>query len=489
MPGKSHFIMNQWITGSGSEFTSADPATGRHTWSGRHADAGEVQRAVEAARDAFEGWADLAPERRIDRLEIFGAQLGAHREELAHAISLDTGKPHWESLTEIKAMQGKIGLSIRAYRERCGPVSGESGRDRTWIRYRPHGVVAIFGPFNLPGHLPNAHIVPALIAGNTVVFKPSRQAPLVADKTARLWEAAQLPPGVFNMVQCDRDTSMALAVNRDVRGLFFTGSVAGGKAIHRAVAGNPGKILALEMGGNNPLVVHEVADVHAAAYLTVQSAFITSGQRCTCARRLIVPKDAQGDSFIGSLKSLMGKIRVGAFTEHPEPFMGPVISVQTAEDLLAAQAELVSKGAVPIVPMVRLDRPGAFLSPGLIDVTEVKNRSDVEFFGPMLQTIRVPDFDAALHEADNTAFGLAAGLLSDRKDLYERFLHTVRAGIINWNRQITGASGALPFGGIKDSGNHRPSGYFAADYCSYPIASIEAEITAFPESRTPGIDV
>jgi succinylglutamic semialdehyde dehydrogenase len=139
--------------------------------------------------------------------------------------------------------------------------------------------------------------------------------------------------------------------------------------------------------------------------------------------------------------------------------------------------------------MVRLDRPGAFLSPGLIDVTDVEDRSDVENFGPMLQTIRVPDFEAALHEANNTAFGLSAGLLSDNKDLYERFFKIVRAGIINWNRQITGASGALPFGGIKDSGNHRPSGYYAVDYCSYPIASIEAETTVMPASLTPGIDL
>ncbi len=489
MPETSHFINNEWIVGTGAEFTSLDPASGRLTRIGRLASVGETDRAAAAARAAFEDWSDLAPDRRIDYIEIFQTQLAAHKEDFANAISRDTGKPYWESLTEIAAMQGKIGLSIQAYRDRCRTVGGELGTDRTWIRYKPHGAVAVFGPYNLPGHLPNAHMIPALVAGNTVIFKPSRQAALVAEKTARLWEAARLPPGVFNMVQCNRETSMALAAHEDVDGLFFTGSVEGGKAIHRALAGTPRKILALEMGGNNPLAVHQVADVHAAAYLTVQSAFITAGQRCTCARRLIVPSGTEGDAFVESLKALIPKIRVGAFTENPEPFMGPVISVQAADNLMEAQADLISKGAVPIVAMMRLDRPGAFLTPGLIDVTGVEDRSDDEIFGPLLQLIRVPDFEAALHEANNTSFGLAAGLLSDSKDLYERFFKTIRAGIVNWNRQITGASGALPFGGIKDSGNHRPSGYYAADYCSYPVASIESETVSFPGSLTPGIEL
>ncbi len=489
MPEKSHFINNEWIIGSDEEFSSIDPATGGETWKGCHASADEVDAAVAAARNATEAWAGLVPEKRIDYLEVFRSQLAAHKEDLANAISRDTGKPHWESLTEIAAMQGKIGFSIQAYRERCRTVSGALGGDRTWIRYKPHGVVVVFGPFNLPGHLPNAHIVPALVAGNTVIFKPSRQAALVAEKLARLWEAARLPRGVLNVVQCSRDNSMALARDKNVDGIFFTGSMDAGKAIHKAFAGIPRKILALEMGGNNPLVVHQVADVHAAAYLTVQSAFITAGQRCTCARRLIVPNGKEGDDFIKSLKALIPRIRVGSFAEIPEPFMGPVISIQSAENLLAAQADLISKGAVPVVPLVRLERQGAFLTPGLIDVTDLGDRGDTEFFGPLLQLIRVPDFDAALREANNTAFGLSAGLLSDNKDLYERFFKTVRAGIINWNRQITGASGALPFGGIKDSGNHRPSGYYAVDYCSYPIASIEADTAAFPASLTPGIDL
>ena len=452
MAEKSHFIDHQWVPGSGDEIVSVNPESGEPTWSGHLASFREVDRAVAAAGKAFESWANATLDERIMHLEVFGAQLAARKEELADAICRDTGKPHWEALTEIAAMQGKIRLSIQAYHDRCKTVNGEIRGARSAIRYKPHGVVVVLGPFNLPGHLPNAHIVPALLAGNTVVFKPSGQAQLVAETLIRLWEATRLPAGVLNMVQCSRATTMELLTHPGVDGIFFTGSCAAGKAIHSALAGNPQKIIALEMGGNNPLVVHQVEDKRAAAYLTVQSAFITAGQRCTCARRLIVPRGRGGDEFVDALVSVIEKIRVGSYKDLPEPFMGPVISNDTVERLRAAQEKLKSEGGKELVAMERPDRRGAFLSPGLIDVTEVQNRSDAELFGPLLQLVRVPDFDTAVQEANRTAFGLSAGLLSDRRDLYDLFFRTIRAGIVNWNVQITGASGALPFGGIKDSG-------------------------------------
>ena len=164
--------------------------------------------------------------------------------------------------------------------------------------------------------------------------------------------------------------------------------------------------------------------------------------------------------------------------------MGRVINAAAAKRLLAAQAELAGR---ILVEMKSLDGD-ALLSPGLIDVTDTPRR-DEEIFGPLLQLIRVKDFDAAIAEANNTRFGLAAGLLSDDRTLWERFYRTIRAGVVNWNRPLTGASSALPFGGIGDSGNHRPSAYFAADYCSYPVASLEIERVAMPEKLTPGIEL
>jgi len=489
MRAKSHFINNEWISGSGPEFHSINPATEETVWEGREATSGEVDRAVAAGAHAFEAWADLNLPDRTRYLEAFSRQVDEHGEELAEIISRETGKPRWESLTEVAAIKGKIGLAVRAYNERCRVVEGDLGGAHTAVRFKPHGVVAVIGPFNLPGHLPNGHIAPALIAGNTVVFKPSTQTPMVARKMVELWHAAELPGGVLNLIQGSRTAAAALVANPDLKGLFFTGGAAGGRALHRAFAGRPEIILALEMGGNNPLVVDRVSDLDAAAYLTVQSAFITSGQRCTCARRLIVPRGEQGDRFIDRLVALMGKIRVGAHTENPEPFMGPVISKRIADELLAAQEDLRKCGGTSLAPLTRIERPGAFLSPGLMDVTNVRDRQDVEVFGPLLQLIRVRDFDDAIREANNTAFGLSAGLLSDDRDRHLRFFRRIRAGIINWNRQITGASGAMPFGGVGSSGNHRPSGYYAADYCSYPIASMESSSVEIPANVIPGLDL
>jgi succinylglutamic semialdehyde dehydrogenase len=348
-------------------------------------------------------------------------------------------------------------------------------------------VTAVLGPFNLPGHLPHAHILPALLAGNTVVFKPSEQAPAVAHRLAQLWESTRLPPGVFNMIQGTGDTGRTLVEHPDLDGLFFTGGYATGQAICRALAVHPEKIVALEMGGNNPLGVWETADVQTAAYYIVQSAFITAGQRCTCARRLILPAGPEGDRCLEALIALTRRLRIGPFTEDPEPFIGPVISSRAAEKLLAVQDALRSKGGEPLLELKRLGDQPAFLSPGIIDVTRARDRPDEELFGPLLQVIRVPDFNALIHEANTTAFGLAAGLLSDRRERFDEFYRKVKAGIINWNGPTTGAKGTLPFGGVGRSGNHRPSGYFAADYCSYPIASIEHTALELPQHPAPGV--
>ena len=344
--------------------------------------------------------------------------------------------------------------------------------------------MAVFGPFNFPGHLPNGHILPALLAGNCVLFKPSEQTPLVGQIYDELWRNTGLAEaGVFQLLQGGRDTGAMLANHRDIDGLLFTGSFEAGVSLNRAVVENPGKIVALEMGGNNPLVVAGVSDVRAAAYWTIQSAFVTAGQRCSCARRLIVVEGAE--PFLDQLIDMSRAIRVGPYTNSPEPFMGPVISQQSAQRVLAAQDNLLKRGAKPLLAMKNLDGR-ALLSPGILDVTGI-DRSDVEIFGPLLQVIRVRDLDEAIREANNTRYGLAAALFSDERAMYETFFRKIRAGVVNWNRPTTGASGGLPFGGIGRSGNHRPSGYFAVDYCAYPVASMEISKLELPKSPTPGV--
>ena len=392
-PTGSHFINGVWIEGTGEKFSSTDPATGEVIFETRNATAAEVDLAVTAAIESFDRWADREIGDRIRHLQAFRETLIKHKEALSETISLETGKPLWESITEVDAMIGKIPLSLEAYEQRCGVMKTELGSAMAVTRFKPHGAVGVFGPFNFPGHLPNGHIVPALLAGNTITYKPSEQAPLVALQMIELWQDAGLPDGVLNMVQGGREAGIALSGDPRIAGLFFTGSAEVGKALHSQFGGHPEKILALEMGGNNPLIVHDIADYETAAYFTIQSAFITAGQRCTCARRLIVPKGEEGDIFIHALISMMEKIRVGRYSDRPEPFMGPVISEQMVEHLLTAQDNMQDRGGVILVEMKRLGGHGYFLSPGLLDATNISDRADEELFGPFLQLIRVDDFD------------------------------------------------------------------------------------------------
>ena len=481
------YIAGAWQAGQGETITSLNPVTQQVLWSGQGATVGQVDLAVQAARQAFPGWARRSLQERIDVLEAFAARLKHHADDLARCIGEETGKPLWESATEVTTMVNKVAISVQSYRERTGEKSGPLGDATAVLRHKPHGVVAVFGPYNFPGHLPNGHIVPALLAGNTVLFKPSELTPKVAELTVKCWIEAGLPAGVLNLLQGDRETGIALAANPGIDGLFFTGSSRTGNALHQQFAGRPDKILALEMGGNNPLVVDEVQDVDAAVYAVIQSAFISAGQRCTCARRLLVPQGEWGDAFLARLVAVSEAIEVGSFDQQPAPFMGSVISLDAALGLLDAQRILLAKGAVSLLEMRQPLAQSALLTPGIIDVTAVSERSDEELFGPLLQVIRYADFDAAIAEANDTHYGLAAGLLSDSEARYQQFWLESRAGIVNWNKQLTGAASSAPFGGVGASGNHRASAYYAADYCAYPVASLETGSLTLPTTLTPGI--
>jgi succinylglutamic semialdehyde dehydrogenase len=481
------YINGEWKDGSGELFGSFNPATYERIWEGRAASANDVDDVMEAARVAGESWALMPLAGRLKYLQMFQSVLEARKEALVLALSQETGKTLWDARTEIAAMTGKLAFSLKAQEERAGEKFGEGQGFRTALRHKPHGVVAVFGPYNFPAHLPNGHIIPALLAGNCVILKPSELTPLVAEKVIGCWHDAGLPPGVINLVQGERETGSLLASHAGLDGLFFTGSSETGKILSRQFAETPGKMLALELGGNNPLVVHGVSDLKAAVYWTIQSAFQTTGQRCTCARRLIVPDG--NDTFIEALVAGVKGISVGAYTDTPEPYMGPLISNREAEKLLGAQAEFIRAGGKALVPMKRLREGLPFVSAGLIDVTSVEKREDREWFGPLLQLIRVRDMEEAIIEANNTRYGLSSGIFSDSREHYESFLKGVRAGVVNWNRPLTGSSGNLPFGGVGLSGNHRPAAYYAADYCAYPVSSNEAEKLAIPATSSPGLSL
>ena len=271
----------------------------------------------------------------------------------------------------------------------------------------------------------------------------------MAEKTVQLWQKAGLPKGVLNLVQGEVETGKALAAHPDLDGLFFTGSSRTGKILHEQYAGHPGKILALEMGGNNPLIVKDVSDIDATVHDIIQSAFVTSGQRCTCARKLFLENNAQGDAILARLIEVTKNIKVGDYDADEQPFMGAMISKNAANAMVTAQQQLLDLGATSLVELTHLDTESGFVSPGIIDVTAmVEQMPDEEHFGPLLKVVRFDDFDRAISLGNNTKFGLSAGLLSDSEDLYQYFYQRIRAGIVNWNRPITGASGAAPFGGV-----------------------------------------
>ncbi|MEO5705573.1 MAG: succinylglutamate-semialdehyde dehydrogenase [Alteraurantiacibacter sp.] len=454
------------------QLVSYEPATGEELWRG---DYGDVDGIVDRARRAWPQWAAKPLANRIELMRRFANEVRKEQEEFAELIARETGKPMWEARTEVEAVIAKVEISINSYGERTGQKKRDAGlQGTTAVRHKPHGVMAVLGPYNFPAHLPNGHIIPALIAGNVVILKPSEKTPAVGERLLLFFNRAGVPSACVQLLVGGPDEGKALVAHPDIDGVLFTGSAQVGIAINKRLATDPGKILALEMGGNNPLVVWDTPKITDAAALVVQSAFTSAGQRCTAARRLIIKNDLY-DAVMGEVKKLVDRLIIGAPFDDPQPFMGPVIDNRTADDLTGSFLYFLSNGGKPISHMRRPDEQLPFLTPGMVDITGMAEKPDVELFGPLLQVIRVDDFDQAIAEANATRFGLSASLVGGTPEQYNRFWANIRAGIVNWNRPTNGASSNAPFGGVGYSGNHRPAAYYAADYCAYPVSSSELD--------------
>jgi succinylglutamic semialdehyde dehydrogenase len=455
-----------------TDILSHEPATGAEI---ARLPIGDADAEVAAARAGWPGWAARPLAFRVETLRRYANVVRQRYEAFADLVARETGKPLWEARTEIDSVIAKVDISVAAYADRTSQrrLDGQLGA-RVAIRHKPHGVLAVLGPYNFPAHLPNGHIVPALIAGNAVVFKPSEKTPATGAFLIECLHAAGVPADCARLLIGGADEGRALAAHPGIDGLLFTGSARTGLALNRLFADQPDKILALEMGGNNPIVVWDTPDIVGAAVLVAQSAFTSAGQRCTAARRLIV-QDRLHEPLLAELDRLIGRVIVGAPHDDPAPFMGPVIDNEAADQLSDAFVNLLMRGGRPIRHLERPVPGRPFLTPAMIDVTAVPDRPDAELFGPLLQVIRHSDFDAAIAEANATRYGLSASLVSQTPDLYDRFWANIRAGIVNWNRPTNGAASNAPFGGIGWSGNHRPSAYYAADYCAYPVVSSEID--------------
>ena len=456
----------------------------------RHAfAASQVDAAVLAAREAQPAFAARPTGERARLVRAIGAVLKRHEDELAHAIALDVGKPLWEARTEAQACAAKAEITVADGLKLVAPFPAP-GQASAECRFRPLGVVAVLGPFNFPVHLPNGHVLPALACGNAVVFKPSEVAPHAAEVYARCLDQAGVPPGVFNLVQGGPRTGAALAAHQGVDGVLFTGSWVVGQAIARATLGQT-KLLALEMGGKNAALILEDADLDKALYDTLFSAFVSAGQRCTAASRASVGgPPSRADAFARRIAALAAKLTVG----HPLDdgvFMGPLAS--EAALIKFEQGQPRTGAAVETVLASRRLEPrglrGCYVSPAVHRVHQRTGSAYEleELFGPDLAVHAAASIDEALQIANATEYGLAASVHTASAASFERILSELACGVVNWNAPTVGASGRLPFGGLKKSGNHRPAALWSALYCTAPVAVLKGESALDRRKLAPGV--
>lgn len=453
-----------------------------------------VDQAVEAARAVQPKWAALPIERREAVLKRFAAIARDRVDDAASLICDETGKALWDSKAEAGLLASKVDITLADSegqnwgRSRVGGFStaiNDSREGKAW--FRPHGVLAVLGPFNFPAHLPNGHIIPALLMGNAVVFKPSDKTPAVGQLLAELLCQAldeegitsEIGGGVVNLVHGAAEPAKALVAHDGIDGILFTGSWPVGRSILEANLDRPGRIIALELGGNNPAIVMPDADLKQAAIECVRAAFVTTGQRCTCTRRLIV-HEAVADRLLPAIIKAASTLVVDDPRSGSPVFMGPLVTQQACDAVLSFQQTAASSGARVVLESTALERNGGhYATPGIIEVerfvakdAENDAGADVEVFGPMLRYTIVNDLDEAMQQANATRFGLAASIFTRDADTIARFQREARAGCININTGTAGASSKLPFGGLGFSGNHRPAGSYSLDYCAYPVAGL-----------------
>jgi succinylglutamic semialdehyde dehydrogenase len=452
-----------------------------------------VEKACEAARAAYKTWKKTTIEERKTYLNRLKEQYQANKEELARTISRETGKPFWETLTEAQAMINKIDITLNDSMKLVDTVhvpNALPGVDG-YIRHHARGVMAVIGPFNFPGHLPNGHIIPALAVGNTVVFKPSEWTPAVGQLMAQLFEKAGFPKGVFNVVHGVAETGKRLVQNEEVDGILFTGSYEVGLKIKQDTLNQYWKILALEMGGKNAAIVWDDADFEKAIYECLTGSYHSTGQRCSCTSRIILSKKI-ADKFIDRFYALAKKIKIGHWSE--QVFMGPLINKSAVEKFIRFQEIAKREEAESLMRGKELEtgRPGYYVTPSINLIKNYRQDSvyqQTEIFGPNVGIYTADSLEQAIEMANGTNYGLALSIFTKDRAKYEAVLADADVGILNWNRSTVGASSKLPFGGSKKSGNDRPSGHFAINYCTVPMANLE-DTTEFDSTKiVPGIDL
>jgi succinylglutamic semialdehyde dehydrogenase len=455
-----------------------------------------VNEAVGAARRAFPAWRRKTLAERGELLKKYQAILKRREEEITEIIAREVGKPLWESKTEVTAMVNKIDVTLNESMPLVADLELKDVMPNTLgvARHRPMGVMAVIGPFNFPGHLPNGHIVPALATGNTVVFKPSEKAPLVGQIMAECFQEAGFPPGVFNLLQGEKEVGRRLCVHEDVNGVLFTGSYEVGTRIKQDTLLQHWKLLALEMGGKNSAIIWKDTDLDLALHEALFGAYVTCGQRCSATSRILVHSSLV-DQFVSRFHERAKAFAIG----HPldNPFMGPLVEAASVDRYMKFLGIASREGCEIIMRGKALETPyqGHYVTPSicLVQDSSVENAKksvyqQTELFGPNAGIIAVDDIDQAIALANVTQYGLVASVFTKDRAVYDRCWDGLEVGLVNWNRSTVGASSRLPFGGLKKSGNHLPTALPSTLYCTYPVASLETAEPKPIQPTSPGLN-
>lgn len=450
-----------------------------------------VGQSIEAASKAFRTWSLLPVSERIEALILVREAFEKNRESLEHAIARETGKPLWECKTEVNAMIGKFAVTID---HSLKLVSEEKIQEITpgvdgFIRYQPRGVLAVLGPFNFPGHLPNGHIIPALLTGNTVVFKPSELTPMTAQVMAQCFAQAKIPAGVFNMVHGGGEVGRRMVSHKGIEGVLFTGSYETGLKIQQATLNDYWKINALEMGGKNATVVWKDADLQKSVYDTLVGSFLTAGQRCSGTSRVFVHSEIY-QSFLDLFYEKAKNIEIGHW--ETQPFMGSLISAKSVDSYLRYQEIALREGAEKVMrgKVIEPGCTGNYVTPSIYAVPGYDEKSvyqNSEIFGPNVAIYSMDDLAEPIEANNKTGFGLSMAVFSKDRAVFDEVLAKAKVGLLNWNRTTNGASSRLPFGGCGKSGNGRPAAHFSVFYSTNVVASLEDRNPFDPSKTMPGV--
>lgn len=445
-----------------------------------------VDRVSESASSGFKVWKKLTQTERNNYLKEYQKQLIKRRDDIAKAIAYETGKPLWESYTEADSVINKIDVTINDSLPKIKTETYEniSHNTNAHVYYKPIGPCLIIGPFNFPCHLANGQITSCLIAGNSIIFKPSEKTIYSAQILIECFHEAKFPMGVVNLINGTGEIAQRLLEISEIKGVYFTGSKETAERITKITYKDFTKLVALEMGGKNTSIVHDDAHFDFAIRELINASFLSAGQRCTSNSKIAIHHKIK-DKFIEKFHDIAKKLIVDHPIEHEkEPFMGPLIDERALENYLTFMGMAKREGHEEIMRGKALTKKfrGHYVSPSIHFTDKLNPKSlflTTEIFGPNCLILPYNEIEEAIEIANFGEYGLATSVFTRSKDIFNKCIQEIDSGLLNFNKASIGASAKLPFGGIKNSGNYRPAGSVTISTCVYPMSSIEtADIEA-----------